>query len=65
LRQHARNHEITKEEATPLGARFVVEGDMTMLDAAVAGVRSVWFIEQGERVPRFVTAYPLKRKKQA
>jgi hypothetical protein len=64
LRQHACGHEITKEEATPLGARFVVEGDMPMPDGAVAGVRAVWFIERGERTPRFVTAYPLKRKKQ-
>jgi hypothetical protein len=41
-----------------------VEGDMTMPDGAIAGVRAVWFIERGERIPRFVTAYPLKRKKQ-
>jgi hypothetical protein len=64
FRQHARDHEITKEETTPLGIRFVVEGDMAMPHGAVAGVRAVWFIEQGEQVPRFVTAYPLKRKKQ-
>lgn len=25
LRQHARDHEITKEETVPLGVRFVVE----------------------------------------
>jgi hypothetical protein len=64
LRQHARNHEIAKEESTPLGIRFVVEGEMTMPDGAVAAVRAVWFIERDERTPRFVTAYPLKRKKQ-
>lgn len=64
LQQHACDHEITKEETTPLGVRFVVEGNMTMPDGAVAGVRAVWFIERGERIPRFVTAYPLKRKNQ-
>lgn len=64
LRLHAREHEITTEETTPLGVRFVVEGDMTMHDGAIARVRAVWFIERGERRPRFVTAYPLKRKKQ-
>jgi hypothetical protein len=64
LRQHARDHEITKEETTPLGVRFVVEGDIIMPDGSVAAVRAVWFIEGGERIPRFVTAYPLKRKKQ-
>lgn len=64
LRQHAREYEVTKEETVPLGVRFVVEGDMTMPDGAIARVRAVWFIERGERTPRFVTAYPLKRKKQ-
>ena len=64
LRQHAREHEITKEETVPLGVRFVVEGDMRMPDGAIARVRAVWFVERGERIPRFVTAYPLKRKKQ-
>lgn len=65
LRQHARAQEIAKEETVSLGVRFVVEGDMTMPDGAVAAIRAVWFIERGERTPRFVTAYPLKRKKQA
>lgn len=62
LRQHAGEHHLPKTEATPLGVRFVVEGRMALRDGAVAGVRSVWFVERGERRPRFVTAYPLKRK---
>jgi hypothetical protein len=64
LRQHARDNDLTRQEATPIGVRFVVEGPMTMADGTVAGVRSVWFIEAGERTPRFVTAYPLKRSQQ-
>ena len=64
LRQHSRDHDIAKKETTPLGVRFVVEGDMTMPDGTVAGIRAVGFIERGEWAPRFVTAYPLKRKKQ-
>jgi hypothetical protein len=62
LRQHARENEVANEEATPLGVRFVVEGPMTLADGAVAQIRSVWFIEAGERTPRFVTAYPLRRR---
>ena len=64
VRQHARDHEVTKEETTPLGVRFVVEGEMTMPDGEVAAIRAVWFIERGEQAPRFVTAYPLKRRTQ-
>jgi hypothetical protein len=62
LRRHARENDVAKEETTPLGVRFVVEGPMTLADGAVAGIRSVWFIEAGERTPRFVTAYPLRQK---
>jgi hypothetical protein len=64
LRQHAREHAITKQEPTPLGVRFVVEGSMKLPDAGVAAVRAVWFIEHGEQRPRLVTAYPLKEKTQ-
>ena len=64
LRQHARENEVSKQEATLLGTRWVVEGSMLMADGSVAGIRTVWFIEAGERTPRFVTAYPLKRSKQ-
>ncbi|MDW8309425.1 MAG: hypothetical protein RMK20_08640 [Verrucomicrobiales bacterium] len=64
LRQHARQHEVARQETVPLGIRFVVDGDMTMPDGVVAPNHSVWFIERGEPVPRFVTAYPLKRRQQ-
>jgi hypothetical protein len=64
LRKHACANEVAKIETTPLGNRFVVEGGMAMPNGTIAGVRAVWFIETGERVPRFVTAYPLKRKQQ-
>ena len=62
LRRHAAENIITKEETTPLGVRMAVEGGMAMPDGTVAEVRSIWFIERGERIPRLVTAYPLKKK---
>ncbi len=62
LRRHAAENEIAGEETTPLGVRLVVEGAMAMPNGTVAEIRSVWFIEHGERTPRFVTAYPLKKK---
>jgi Domain of unknown function (DUF6883) len=62
LQRHAAENEIAKEETTPLGVRMAVEGVMKMPNGTVAEVRSIWFIERGERMPRFVTAYPLKKK---
>jgi len=64
LRIHASENEVVKQEPTPLGVRLVVEGPLTLCDGVVAKIRSVWFIESGERVPRLVTAYPLRQPKQ-
>jgi hypothetical protein len=63
LRTHARENEVTKQEATLLGLRLVVEGPLTLRDGMIAQIRSVWFIESGERVPRLTTAYPIQQRK--
>jgi hypothetical protein len=63
LRTHASQNEVVKQETTPLGVRLVVEGPLTLCDGVVAQIRSVWFIESGERAARLVTAYPLRQRK--
>jgi hypothetical protein len=63
LRTHGQENEVARREPTPLGVRLVVEGPLTLRDGAVAQIRSVWFIESGERVARLVTAYPLRQRK--
>jgi hypothetical protein len=63
LRTHGRENEVAKQETTPLGVRLVVEGPLALRDGVVAEIRSVWFIESGERVARLVTAYPLRQRK--
>ena len=60
LIRHAGDHEVAKEEDSPFGIRYVVDGTMTMADGRDALVRTVWFIDAGTDVPRFVTAYPLR-----
>jgi len=64
LRRHVRENDIANQERTPLGERFVVEGSMPLPDGGVASVRSIWFVESGEQVPRLATAYPLRLRKQ-
>ena len=61
LRQHALDHEVTKEEDAPFGKRYVIEGIMQAPDGRAPMLRAVWFIERGSGTPRFVTAYPLRR----
>ena len=63
LRTHGRENEVAKQETTPLGVRLVVEGPLALGDGVVAEIRSVWFIESGERLARLATAYPLRQRK--
>jgi len=61
LRQHVADHGVSKDEAAQFGRRYVVDGIMAMPDGRTAMLRSVSFVDFGEDVPRFVTAYPLRR----
>ena len=62
LRHHAADHTVAKVEDAPFGTRYVVEGILPTPDGRTPTIRSVWFIETGEHMPRFVTAYPLLRR---
>ena len=58
LVRHAADHDVVKADDTPFGTRYTVEGPLGSPDGRNPTVRAVWFIEEGETVPRFVTAYP-------
>lgn len=60
LHKHAAAHEVSKVESTPFGTRYVVEGTMETPLGRTPSIRSVWFLETSQEVPRFVTAYPLE-----
>ena len=62
LLQHAAENEVAKVEDSSFGKRYIVEGKLFGSGGKTAVVRSVWFIETGEHIPRFVTAYPLQRR---
>jgi hypothetical protein len=62
LLRHAGDHEVAREEDSPFGKRYVIEGIMIAADGRTPRLRSVWFIESGADTPRFVTAYPLRRE---
>jgi hypothetical protein len=62
LQQHARDNVVTVSEDTPFGIRYVIEGPLVAPNGRQLQVRTVWFIDEGSQAPRFVTAYPLKRR---
>jgi uncharacterized protein DUF6883 len=63
LQRHARENAVTFSENTAFGIRYVIEGPLVAPDGRQLQVRTVWFIDEGNHAPRFVTAYPLKRRK--
>ena len=60
LRRHAVENRVTASEETDFGSKYVVEGPLVAPDGRPVRMRSVWFVETGEEIPRFVTAYPWK-----
>ena len=60
LLQHAADNAVSSVQLTPFGAKYLIEGRISGPTGTSAPIRSVWFVETGERRPRFVTAYPLR-----
>jgi uncharacterized protein DUF6883 len=63
LKEHAINNEITREEKTIFGTRYVVEGLLRAPDGTSLNVRTAWFMDDDGEIPRFITAHPLKRRR--
>ena len=62
LSHHASAHDVTTIEDSPFGTRYIIEGIILAPDGRTPLIRSIWFIETGENFPRFVTAYPIRRR---
>ena len=62
LHEIGKNNPIVKTEQSPFGIRYVVDGKLTTPKQRIVYIRTVWFIEQGDTVPCFVTAYPQESK---
>jgi len=59
LLQHAIDYDVAQIEVSVYGRRYIIEGALHVPDGRSPLVRTVWFIEDGDDVPKFVTAYPL------
>jgi hypothetical protein len=63
LRAHAAEHEVADQDDSPFGTWYTIEGELETPSGRRPLVRSVWFIDAGAAGPRFVTAYPLERRR--
>ena len=59
LREHGQRNEVTRIKRTGFGPRYEVEGVLRVPDNRRPRVRTVWQIDEGQSVPRLITAYPL------
>ena len=62
LREHARQHEVSRIRETVFGLRYEVDGELNAPDGRTPHVRTVWQLDHGEVAPRLITAYPSKGK---
>lgn len=54
--------EVVKIEETAFGTRYVIDGKICTPNQRTPYIRTVWFIENDETTPYFVTAYPKENK---
>lgn len=62
LREHGRNHDVTKVQETGFGPRYEVEGTLLAPDGRRPRVRTVWQLDHGAVAPRLITAYPTRER---
>jgi hypothetical protein len=60
LREHGQQHDVSREKETGFGPRYEVDGELAAPDGRRPRVRTVWQVDQGETVPRLITAHPLE-----
>ena len=60
LREHGQKNEVNRVKETGFGPRYEVEGTLLAPDGRRPRVRTVWQIDEGQRAPRLITAYPLE-----
>jgi hypothetical protein len=56
LRRYAAENDVVKVKETDFGPRYEIDGELTAVD----GRRPVWQQDEGQDVPRLITAHPLE-----
>jgi hypothetical protein len=65
LAKHAQTADVFEEIRTPRGTKFLLEGPIRSPDGRDPLLRSIWYIDTKAEVPRFVSAYPLRKGRKA
>lgn len=58
LLDFVRRSDTFSSEESPFGVKYLVTGRMVTPSGRSVNIVTVWIVESGDFVPRFVTAYP-------
>jgi hypothetical protein len=58
LQEIAARNELARNVESPHGVKYIVEGPINSPCGESPFVRTVWIIDNGQSIPRLVTAYP-------
>ena len=62
LRDHPRANLVVRVTSQPFGLKYRVDCSIQSPDGRNPCITSIWMIDHGATVPRFVTAYPNTRR---
>ncbi len=62
LLEHCQTGEVESVETDTFGERYTVVGELKCPDGRSPTVKAVWMVDEGQDVPRLITAYPSKRR---
>jgi len=54
----AQSAPVESSERSPYGTKYIVDGELETPNGVMIQVRTIWIVEHGTEIPRFVTAYP-------
>ena len=56
----AASGQVEEVVSTAYGVKYVVDGTLTSPTLSILRIRTIWVMEEGIQIPRFVTAYPIE-----
>ena len=62
LRSHALRYDVAEIEETSYGIKYNVDGSLETPDGRNPVVRTVWQVDRGTSIPRFITLRPAPRR---
>lgn len=58
----AQTEPVTESTETSFGTKYVIDGNLETPNGVTIYLRTVWIIENGDTIPRLVTAHPLEQE---